>query len=487
MNIVYGNNLFLDGWVLINNFFWIFRSDGLFGRRKKRSLVSEEESDLDLFFLLIIVCDLDSVRSERGIFKNLQVKISLDERRLSSLQIERLEFICDYDDEREFYEDEDDVEVIEVRDIFSRYGNDLFDFEKLMEMLDQLAEEIFSFDFVFLNFGLGGSRSEFLRKYYMYDFFCIVVKRFILWKNSFKLLSFKLKIVRMNFNELMQEIDRYRTVELFFFFDEFIVQVFFIISEEVRSFFIDDFVYIVGSSFQLLISSSIRGDIYFSFSYWVKLSFIFFYDIDFFMSNFFFFMLLLYLRSINFFNMGGGVLGREFNDIFIGSQMDGCLINGIINSRCGYEKSFGYGSEYDFGDRFSLDSGSGFRVGFVFFFVYSVVFRSGFYQIKLFFVRRFQESGLDDYQSLQRFFREFFRIDVGVYERSFLISNNKYGLEEEAGKCQFYVKEDFSVTKEDSFFFINFDIFYVGYSDINNLEERFFLIGYLKDMVEKLG
>lgn len=56
-----------------------------------------------------------------------------------------------------------------------------------------------------------------------------------------------------------------------------------------------------------------------------------------------------------------------------------------------------------------------------------------------------------------------------------------------AGKCQFYVKEDFSVTKEDSFFFINFDIFYVGYSDINNLEERFFLIGYLKDMVEKLG
>lgn len=162
MNIVYGNNLFLDGWVLINNFFWIFRSDGLFGRRKKRSLVSEEESDLDLFFLLIIVCDLDSVRSERGIFKNLQVKISLDERRLSSLQIERLEFTCDYDDEREFYEDEDDVEVIEVRDIFSRYGNDLFDFEKLMEMLDQLAEEIFSFDFVFLNFGLGGSRLEFL-------------------------------------------------------------------------------------------------------------------------------------------------------------------------------------------------------------------------------------------------------------------------------------------------------------------------------------
>lgn len=203
MNIVYGNKLFLDGWVLINNFFWIFRSDGLFGRRKKRLLVSEEESDLDLFFLLIIVCDLDSVRSERGIFKNLQVKISLDERRLSSLQIERLEFTCDYDDEREFYEDEDDVEVIEVRDIFSRYGNDLFDFEKLMEMLDQLAEEIFSFDFVFLNFGLGGSRSEFLRKYYMYDFSCIVVKRFILWKNSFKLLSFKLKIVRMNFNELM--------------------------------------------------------------------------------------------------------------------------------------------------------------------------------------------------------------------------------------------------------------------------------------------
>lgn len=49
------------------------------------------------------------------------------------------------------------------------------------------------------------------------------------------------------------------------------------------------------------------------------------------------------------------------------------------------------------------------------------------------------------------------------------------------------MKEDFSVTKEDSFFFINFDIFYVGYSDINNLEERFFLIGYLKDMVEKLG
>lgn len=487
MNIVYGNKSLLDGWVLINNFPWTSRSDGLFGRRKKRSLASEEESDLDLPPPPIIVCDPDSARPERGILKNLQVKISSDERRSSSSQTERSESTCDHDDEREPYEDEDDAEATEVRDILSRHGNDLFDPEKSMEMLDQLAEETSSFDFVLPNPGLGGSRPESPRKHHMYDFPCTAAKRPTLWKNSPKLSPPKSKIVRMNFNDLMQEIDRHRTVELSPSPDEFTAQVSPTTSEEVRSSSTDDPAYTAGPSPQSLTSSSTRGDTYFPLSHWTKLSSTPLYDIDSSMPNFPPPMSPLHLRSINFSNMGGGVLGREFNDTPIGSQMDGCSINGTTNSRCGYEKSSGYGSEHDPGDRFSLDSGPGSRAGSASPPAYSAVLRSGPHQIKLLPVRRLQESGLDDHQSLQRLLRELPRIDAGAYERSPLISNNKHVPEEEAGKCQSYVKEDSSVTKEDSPLLTNSDTSYVGHSDINNSEERFPLIGYSKDMAEKLG
>lgn len=464
-----------------------YKSDGLFGRRKKRSLASEEESDLDLPPPPIIVCDPDSARPERGILKNLQVKLSSDERRSSSSQTERSESTCDHDDEREPYEDEDDAEATEVRDILSRHGNDLFDPEKSMEMLDQLAEETSSFDFVLPNPGLSGSRPESPRKHHMYDFPCTAAKRPTLWKNSPKLSPPKSKIVRMNFSELMQEIDRHRTVELSPSPDEFTAQVSPTTSEEVRSSSTDDPAYTAGPSPQSLTSSSTRGDTYFPLSHWTKLSSTPLYDIDSSMPNFPPPMSPLHLRSINFSNMGGGVLGRDFNDTPLGSQMDGCSINGTTNSRCGYEKSSGYGSEHDPGDRFSLDSGPGSRAGSASPPAYSAVLRSGPHQIKLLPVRRLQESRLDDHQSLQQLLRELPRIDAGAYERSPLMSNNKHGLEEGASKCQSYVKEDSSVTKEDSPLLTNSDTSYVGHSDINNSEERFPLIGYSKDMAEKLG
>ncbi|XP_056008473.1 disintegrin and metalloproteinase domain-containing protein unc-71-like isoform X2 [Ostrea edulis] len=475
----------------------MYKSDGLFGRRKKKSLASEEESEAELPPPPIIVCDPNSARPERGILKNLQVRGSSDERRSSSSQTERSESTCDHD-EREPYDDEDDMEATEVRNILSRlHGNDPYDPEKSMEMLDQLAEETSSFDFVLPNPGLSSSRSESPRKNQMYDFPCSGAKRPTLWKNSPKISPPRSKIVRMNFSELMQEIDRHRTVELSPSPDELTVQVSPTTSEEVRSSSTDDRAYNNGQSPQSVTSGSTR-DTYqpFPLNHWTKLSSTPLYDIDSSMPNIPPPMSPLHLRSINFTNIGG--LNRDFNDTPLGSQLDNCSNNGTANSRCGYEKSSGYGSEHDPAERFSLDeaSGPGSRAGSTSPPAYSAVLRSGPHQIKLLPVRRLHETGIDDHQSLQRLLQELPRIDAGAYERNPLINpqqeTNKRGrLDRKYGVCP---KEDINVTKdelyEESPLLTNSDVSYVGQSDIsgvNNMDESFPLIGYSEDLEEKLG
>ncbi|XP_078321722.1 disintegrin and metalloproteinase domain-containing protein unc-71-like isoform X2 [Crassostrea virginica] len=398
---------------------YMYRSDGLFGRRKKQSVGSEEESELDLPPPPIIICDPHSARPERGILKNLPAKVSSDERRSSTSQTERSESTCERE---EAYEDEEeDVEGTEVRDILGRH--ELFDPEKSMEMLDQLAEETSSFDFVLPNPGFGGSRPESPRKHPLYDFPCPGPKRPTLWKKGQKTSPPQSKIVRMNFCELMQEIDRHRTVELSPSPDELTVQVSPTTSEEVRSSSTDDHPYLTSQSPQSAASSR---DAYqpFPLSHWTKLSSTPLYDIDSSMPNIPPPMSPLHLRSMQFSNIG--VLNREFNDTPLGSQLDGCSTSGTVNSRCGYEKSSGYGSEHDAGERFSLDSVPGSRAGSASPPAYSAVLRSGPHQIKLLPVRRLQESaGVDDHQSLQRLLQELPRIDAGAYERSPLVNHQR--------------------------------------------------------------
>ncbi|XP_062584108.1 disintegrin and metalloproteinase domain-containing protein unc-71-like isoform X2 [Saccostrea cucullata] len=468
-----------------------YKSEGFFGRRKKKPLASEEESDLELPPPPIIVCDPDSARPERGILKNLAVRVSSDERRSSSSQTERSESTCDHD-EREAYEEEEDAEATEVRDILSRlHANDPYDPEKSMEMLDQLAEETSSFDFILPNPGLGSTRSESPRKNQTYDFPVSGAKRPTLWKNSPKVSPPKSKIVRMNFSELMQEIDRHRTVELSPSPDELTAQVSPTTSEEIRSSSTDDRAYNTGQSPQSVTSGSTR-DTYqpFPLSHWTKLSSTPLYDIDSSMPNIPPPMSPLHLRSINFSNIG--VLNRDFNDTPLGSQLDGCSTNGTANSRCGYEKSSGYGSEHDPAERFSLDeaSGPGSRAASASPPAYSAVLRSGPHQIKLLPVRRLHEGGLDDHQSLQRLLQELPRIDAGAYERSPLV-NPVQGVNKIEGKC---MREDVNFTKEgaheDCPLLTNSDVSYVGQSDISgvgNMEESFPLVGYSEDLEEKLG
>ena len=134
----------------------------------------------------------------------------------------------------------------------------------------------------------------------------------------------------------------------------------------------------------------------------------------------------LNIRSI--FNYGQKTLNRDNNDTPLGSQNGECSSNnGTANSRNGYEKSSGYGSEHD-PERFSIEdvsrnqsrSSSSSPPNF------SAVIRTGPHQIKLVPASKLHaQTGMYNSggEEMHKLLDEMPRIDAGCYERSPLSSN----------------------------------------------------------------
>lgn len=354
------------------------------------------------------------------------------------------------------YDDDDDDEAEEIQEILSRK------FDNSMETLDQIAESS-SFDFVLpmphFNTGNSGHAQSSPRRVMMgvggYEF---PVNQNppqrppMLWKPNQNSPP-KSKVIRMkNLDELIQQIDRH-TIDLSPSPDEFPMQVSPSTSEDVRSSSTEDrdrhyfHNCHTPQSPQSITSGSTR-DTYRPLlsSQWTK------YilrrndwdndSVDFCTAesplphiNIPPPMSPLNIRNI--FNYAQKTLDRDNNDTPMGSQTGECSsMNGTTNSRCGYEKSSGYGSEHDPAEGNSIDgmSHTQSRSGSTSPPTYSAVIRTGPNQIKLVPARKLQETGIEN-EDLHRLLQELPRIDAGTFERSPVptkFKQPKYGLLQKA-------------------------------------------------------
>ncbi|KAK3108085.1 hypothetical protein FSP39_000858 [Pinctada imbricata] len=442
-----------------------YKSDKLFGKRRKflGRLTSEEESDIgELPPPPIIISNPDSARPERGILKNFaNRKSSSDERRSSESQTERSDTTCDQESiEPSLMEDDDEING-EIQEILSRK----FDPEQSMDALDQMAESS-SFDFVLPNPKFSSTASNTSNspphRLMMYDSPFSHANgnnnitapnsgppRPFLWKTNPTLSPPKSKIVRMkNLDEIIHQIDRH-TIDLSPSPDELQLQISPTTSEDVRSSSTEDRQYHNGhtpQSPQSITSGSTR-DTYRPFmnSQWTKYilkrdseengSLGDLYDIESPLPSINIPPPMSPLNLKSLINYAQSTLNRDQNDTPVGSQTGECCSNaGTANSRCGYEKSSGYGSEHD-PDKYSIDdiSQSQSRSASASPPSYSAVIRTGPHQIQLVSTRRLQENGMKDHYNLQRMLQELPMIEKGSYERSPLCKNES---ESKALNCE---------------------------------------------------
>ncbi|XP_069110917.1 disintegrin and metalloproteinase domain-containing protein unc-71-like isoform X2 [Argopecten irradians] len=429
-----------------------YKSDKMWGKKKKKKgrLTSEEESDIGELPPPPIIISNDAVKPERGILKHCG---KAEERRSSESNTGGSDVTCDRESmDRYMYDEDDDDEAEEIQEILSRK----FDTGNSMEeALDQIAESS-SFDFVLPmphfnsgNSGNSGNMHSSPRKMMMgvsgYDFPVHqnqVQRPPMLWKSNLSSPP-KSKVIRMkNLDELIQQIDRH-TIDLSPSPDELPMQVSPSTSEDVRSSSTEDrdrhyFNNCHTPQSPQSITSGSTRDTYRPLlsSQWTK------------------YILRrnewdnesadlctnesppphinipppmspLHIRNI--FNYAQKTLERDNNDTPMGSQTGECSSNnGTTNSRCGYEKSSGYGSEHDPAEENSIDdmSHTQSRSGSASPPSYSAVIRTGPNQIKLVPAKKLQETGIEN-EDLHRLLQELPRIDAGTFERSPVPANIK--------------------------------------------------------------
>ncbi|XP_046342747.2 disintegrin and metalloproteinase domain-containing protein unc-71-like isoform X1 [Haliotis rufescens] len=411
-----------------------YRPDALFGKKKKR-MSSEDESDIgELPPPPIIISDPNSARPEKGILKNSMMRLTGEDNRRSSDSNGDQESVGPY-----MYDEDDDLEAEEIREIL---GED--DFEQSLDALDQLPESS-SFDFVLPqpphpSFGMPclhpspppprrlGRLDLPLSTDYQHQP--------LLWKGTgYPISPPRSKIVRLrNLDELIRQIDK-NTIDLSPSPDEPPVQISpsTCTSEDVRSSETEPERHYHSAHSQSdhsptsFTSSSTRdtarpilGNLS---QYLLKRNDFNTVDhqncddnelqphqIDIPPP-----MNPLNLRNI--FNIGQPPLNRD-NDTPLGSQTgENSSLNGTSNSRNGYEKSSGYGSEHD-AERFSIEdiSRSQSRSQSASPPSYSAVIRTGPNQIKLVPAGHRVVDG--NHQDLHKILDGLPRIDAGTFERS---------------------------------------------------------------------
>ncbi|WAR09848.1 UNC71-like protein, partial [Mya arenaria] len=410
-------------------------------KKKSKGSKSASESDMDLPPPPMIISDPNSAKPEKGILKGAYsaMKYANDRRSsesntaTSSSKSER-DSVGPYDEI-----DEEDTEAGEIQDIFGTSEEP----EKSVDALDNMIESS-SFDFMlpppFSNLGLQNRSPSPPRKFGGYDM-AHLTQRPNVWMQNLQSPP-KSRVLRMrNLDELLQTIDR-NTIDLSPSPDDPPVQISPSTSEDVRSSSTEDHRYPASSQDPQSPNSITSGSTCTALrpllgSQWSKYVLhhnnpdggIF--SLDDIESplphiNIPPPMNPINIRSI--FNYGQkGINSRDNNDTPLGSQNGECSSNnGTANSRNGYEKSSGYGSEHD-PERFSIEdlsrnqsrSGSASPPSF------SAVIRTGPNQIKL--VPASKKGGysynpMDN--DLQKLLDGVPRIDAGCYERSPILLKN---------------------------------------------------------------
>lgn len=346
---------------------------------------------------------------------------------------------------------DEDTEAGEIQDIFGTSDEP----EKSLDALDNMIESS-SFDFMlpppFSNIGLHNRSPSPTRKFTGYDIPMTNLahaQRPNLWKSS----PPKSRVLRMkNLDELLNTIDR-NTIDLSPSPDDPPVQISPSTSEDVRSSSTDDRQYTNSSHDPQSPNSITSGSTCTALrpllgSQWSK--YVLHRNNPEAGKNFNFDDIESPLPHINIpppmnpinirsiFNYGQKGGNRDNNDTPLGSQNGECSSNnGTANSRNGYEKSSGYGSEHD-PERFSIEdiSRNQSRSGSASPPTFSAVIRTGPNQIKLVPAGKYGGYSYNPMDNdLQKLLEGVPRIDAGCYERSPLSSVNTASSKMEPSTC----------------------------------------------------
>ena len=386
---------------------------------------------------------------------------------------------CDQDSVGPYDEIDEDTEAGEIQDIF---GTSCDEPERSLDALDNMIESS-SFDFMlpppFSNMGLLKRSPSPPPKFSGYDIPMTNLsqpQRPNLWKPNLGSPP-KSRVLRMrNLDELLQNIDR-NTIDLSPSPDDPPVQISPSTSEDVRSSSTDDRQYQTSSHDPQSPNSITSGSTCTALrpllgSQWSK--YILHRNNPDNSGNFDFDDIESPLPHINIpppmnpinvrsiFNYGQKNMNRDNNDTPMGSQNgDGSSTNGTANSRNGYEKSSGYGSEHD-PERYSIDdmSRNQSRSGSASPPAFSAVIRTGPNQIRLVPASKLQgQTGLGGYSynpmdnDLQKLLEGVPKIDAGCFERSPITSTVTSG----TSTLETLKNSDFSGLNSDTNTLVNSD------------------------------
>lgn len=405
-------------------------------KKKSKGGKSTEESDMELPPPPVIISDPNSAKPEKGILKGAYSAMKYaNDRRSSESNTATSSGKSEGDSVGPYDEiDEEDTEAGEIQDIFGMS-------EGPEKNLDNVIETS-SFDFMlpapYASFGMQNRSPSPHKRFQGYDLpLTYLAQRPNMWA-PVPVSPRKSKALKMqNLDELLQSIGR-NTIDLSPSPDDPPVQISPSTSEDVRSSSTDDHRYPSSSQDPQSPNSITSGSTCTALrpllgSQWSKYANMQKPYGD--AANFSLDdiesplphinipppMNPINIRSIYNYGPRGTTNKRDNNDTPLGSQSGECgSSNGTANSRSGYEKSSGYGSEHDV-EGFSMDS----RAGSASPPTCSAVIRTGPNQIKLVPACRkggYSYNPMDN--DLQKLLDGVPRIDAGCYERSPLLLKN---------------------------------------------------------------
>ena len=431
--------VYIYGKILCVSFFRKEKKKKKGKKAKKGNNRSDDDSDIELPPPPMIISDPNSAKPEKGILKSpfSSIKYANDRRSSESNTI-----TSEYGDRESidpYDEIDDDTEAGEIQDILSG-GPDEPD--NCMDVLDSLVESS-SFELMlpppFSNMGLLNRSPSPTRRFNGYDLpFANIPQRPNMWKSNLGSPPRSRALKMKNLGEIFQHIDKH-TIDLSPSPDDPPVQISPSTSEDVRSSSTEDRHYLTGYHDPQSPNSITSGSTCTALrpllgSQWSKYILPghrnnedhgnqFNFDMDSPLPPINIPPPMHPLNIRNIFNYGQKNLNRDNNDTPLGSQNGECSSNnGTANSRNGYEKSSGYGSEHD-PEPFSIEdvsrnqsrSGSASPPNF------SAVIRTGPHQIKLVPANKlhaqtgsYNSGGEEYYKTLD----DMPRIDAGCYERS---------------------------------------------------------------------
>lgn len=432
------------------------KKKGKKGKKNRNGNTSDDDSDIQLPPPPVIISDPHSAKPEKGILKSAYSEAKyVNDRRSSESNTATSSGNGDHDSVGPYDEIDEDTEAGEIQDIFGTSDEP----EKSLDALDNMIESS-SFDFMlpppFSNIGGLRNRSPSPpRKFTGYDIpmtNLAQAQRPNMWKTNLASPP-KSRVLRMkNLDDLLQTIDR-NTIDLSPSPDDPPVQISPSTSEDVRSSSTDDRHYPASSHDPQSPNSITSGSTCTALrpllgSQWSK--YVLHRNNGENGGNFNFDDIESPLPHINIpppmnpinirsiFNYGQKGISRDNNDTPLGSQNGECSSNnGTANSRNGYEKSSGYGSEHD-PERFSIEdlsrnqsrSGSASPPNF------SAVIRTGPNQIKLVPAGKYGGYSYNPMDNdLQKLLDGVPRIDAGCYERSPITGSQVGPLSSNTGTC----------------------------------------------------